>query len=65
MCRVSNVLCEIYGSTRGLSASVDELFERLGEKVRTECGARRTVLRMLGQIDFVMASAEAHGGIVE
>jgi len=55
---VSHILCDIYGSLRGQSAAVDELFGKLREKVANECGVQRMLLRVLGQIDFVMSTAE-------
>lgn len=55
---VANILCDIYGSLWGQSAMVDELFAKLREKVAGECAVQRMLLRLLGQIDFVMATAE-------
>ncbi|KAL7531245.1 hypothetical protein ACHAXR_010282 [Thalassiosira sp. AJA248-18] len=55
---VAHILCEIYGSLRGQSAAVDELFGKLREKVANECSVQRTLLRLLGQIDYVMTTAE-------
>lgn len=55
---VSHILIDIYGSLRGQSAAVDELFGKLREKVANECGVQRMLLRVLGQIDFVMSTAE-------
>eukprot|EP00578_Thalassiosira_sp_NH16_P029190 CAMPEP_0181103632 /NCGR_PEP_ID=MMETSP1071-20121207/14971_1 /TAXON_ID=35127 /ORGANISM="Thalassiosira sp., Strain NH16" /LENGTH=723 /DNA_ID=CAMNT_0023186723 /DNA_START=28 /DNA_END=2199 /DNA_ORIENTATION=- len=54
---VSHILCDVYGSLHGQSAAVDELFVKLREKVANECGVQRMLLRLLGQIDFVMAAA--------
>jgi U3 small nucleolar RNA-associated protein 15 len=55
---VAHILCDIYGSLRGQSAVVDELFAKLREKVANECSVQRMLLRLLGQIDFVMTTAE-------
>ncbi|KAL9186901.1 hypothetical protein ACHAXT_010621 [Thalassiosira profunda] len=55
---VAHILCDIYGSLRGQSAAVDELFARLGERVAGECSVQKMLLRLLGQIDFVMAAGE-------
>jgi len=55
---VAHILLDIYGSFIGQSAIVDELFTKLREKVANECNVQRMLLRLLGQIDFVMASAE-------
>mmetsp|Transcript_21222 Transcript_21222/g.44253 ORF Transcript_21222/g.44253 Transcript_21222/m.44253 type:complete len:705 (+) Transcript_21222:322-2436(+) len=55
---VAHILCDIYGSLRGQSAVVDELFAKLREKVASECSVQRMLLRVLGQIDFVMTTAE-------
>ena len=37
---------------------VDELFAKLKAKVTGECAVQKMLSRLLGQIDFVMASAE-------
>lgn len=58
---VAHMLCDIYGSLRGQSAAVDELFAKLREKVRYECTVQRMLLRLLGQIDYVMTAAEVLG----
>mmetsp|Transcript_11487 Transcript_11487/g.19896 ORF Transcript_11487/g.19896 Transcript_11487/m.19896 type:complete len:719 (-) Transcript_11487:2256-4412(-) len=55
---VAHILCDIYGSLRGQSAVVDELFAKLKEKVTNECSVQRMLLRLLGQIDYVMTTAE-------
>jgi U3 small nucleolar RNA-associated protein 15 len=55
---VAHILCDIYGSLIGQSSVVDELFSKLRNKVTNECSAQRMLLRMLGQIDLVMTSAE-------
>jgi len=55
---VAHILTDIYGSLRGQSAVVDELFAKLREKVATECSVQRMLLRLLGQIDYVMTTAE-------
>ena len=55
---VAHILCDIYGSLIGQSSVVDELFSKLRNKVANECSAQRMLLRMLGQIDFVMTTAE-------
>ncbi|KAL3768874.1 hypothetical protein ACHAW5_003346 [Stephanodiscus triporus] len=55
---VAHILCDIYGSLRGQSAVVDELFAKLREKVTNECSVQRMLLRLLGQIDYVMTTAE-------
>ena len=55
---MAHILCDIYGSLRGQSAAVDELFARLGERVAGESSVQKMLLRLLGQIDFVMAAGE-------
>eukprot|EP00804_Cyclotella_cryptica_P027257 CCRYP_014378-RA/>CCRYP_014378-RA protein AED:0.07 eAED:0.07 QI:300/1/1/1/1/1/2/346/664 len=55
---VAHLLCDIYGSVLGQSAIVDELFSKLKTKVTGECAVQKMLSRLLGQIDFVMASAE-------
>ena len=55
---VAHILCDIYGSLMGQSAVVDELFTKLREKVANECSTQRMLLRLLGQIDYVMTTAE-------
>ena len=55
---VAHILCDIYGTLIGQSSVVDELFSKLRNKVTNECSAQRMLLRMLGQIDFVMTTAE-------
>ena len=55
---VAHILCNIYGSLRGQSVPVDELFAKLKDKVTAECSVQRMLLRLLGQIDYVMTTAE-------
>lgn len=55
---VAHILCDVYGSLMGQSSMVDELFSKLRNKVTNECSAQRMLLRLLGQIDFVMTTAE-------
>jgi U3 small nucleolar RNA-associated protein 15 len=55
---VAHILCDIYGSLMGQSSVVDELFSKLRNKVTNECSAQRMVLGLLGQIDFVISTAE-------
>ena len=55
---VAHALCDIYGSLKGQSSAVDELFARLREKVASECAVQKMLLRLLGQIDYVMTTAE-------
>lgn len=55
---VVNILIDIYGFAIGQSALVDELFAKLKTKVTTECARQKNLLRLLGQIDFVLAGAE-------
>ena len=55
---VSHILCDIYGSLRGQSHLVDLLFSKLRDKVASECSVQRMLLRLLGQIDYVMTAAE-------
>ena len=55
---VAHILCDIYGSLRGQSAAVDDLFDKLRDKVTNECTVQRNLLRLLGQIDYVMTAAE-------
>lgn len=55
---VVHILIDIYGFAVGQSAMVDELFAKLKTKVMTECAVQKNLLRLLGQIDFVMAGAD-------
>ncbi|KAL7549399.1 hypothetical protein ACHAWF_012668 [Thalassiosira exigua] len=55
---VAHILCDVYGHLGGQSAAVDELFRRLREKVANECAVQKMLLRMLGQIDYVVTKAE-------
>ena len=55
---VAHILCDIYGTLRGQSAMVDELFDTLREKVANECTIQKMLLRLLGQINYVMTTAE-------
>ena len=55
---VAHILIDVYGSLKGQSAVVDELFAKLREKVTNECTVQRMLLRLLGQIDYVMTTAE-------
>jgi U3 small nucleolar RNA-associated protein 15 len=60
---VAHILCDIYGSLQGQSKLVDELFAKLREKVAGECTVQRMLLRLLGQIDFVMTTAEIQSSV--
>jgi len=55
---VVHIIIDIYGFAVGQSAIVDELFTKLKVKVGTECTVQKNLLRLLGQIDFVMANAD-------
>ena len=55
---MANILCDVYGSLRGQSAVVDELFSKLQEKVANECSVQRMILRLLGQLDYVITASE-------
>jgi U3 small nucleolar RNA-associated protein 15 len=55
---VAHILIDVYGSLKGQSAVVDELFAKLREKVTNECTVQKMLLRLLGQIDYVMTTAE-------
>jgi len=55
---VAHILCDVYGSLSGQSAVVDELFAKLREKVANECTVQKMLLRLIGQIDYVMTTAE-------
>ena len=55
---VAHILCDIYGSLHGQSAVVDELFAKLREKVTNECSVQKSILRLLGQLDYVITAAE-------
>lgn len=56
---VVHILIDIYGFAVGQSSLVDELFTKLKAKVGTECAVQKNLLRLLGQIDYVMAGADA------
>ena len=54
---VAHILCDIYGPLLGQSAVVDELFVKLRSKVAMECAVQKMLLRLVGQIDYVMNTA--------
>ena len=54
---MAHILCDIYGSLHGQSAVVDELFAKLREKVTNECSVQKSILRLLGQLDYVVTTA--------
>ena len=55
---MAHILIDIYGSLKSQSVVVDELFDKLRDKVANECAAQKVILRMLGQMDYVMTAAE-------
>ncbi|CAB9504635.1 associated protein 15 homolog [Seminavis robusta] len=59
---VSHMLIDIYSDVAGQSELVDELFGKLRMQVRNECRMQRGLLRLLGQIDAVVAMKPGSDG---
>jgi U3 small nucleolar RNA-associated protein 15 len=55
---LANKLIDIYQSVVGESEVVDELFRKLKVQIRNECRTQQILLRVVGQLDAVMASSE-------
>lgn len=56
---VAHKLCDVYGGVTGQSETIDELFDKLRNRVRDECRVQRSLLKIVGQLDSIMtASAE-------
>lgn len=56
---VADMLCDIYGRISGQSETIDELFGKLRNQVRDECGIQRSLLRIVGQIDALVSVLES------
>lgn len=57
---VTNILCDIYGYVFGQSETVDELFQKIRNKVKSECATMKKMLNLLGQINSIMYVAETY-----
>jgi len=57
---VTNILCDIYGCVFGQSEIIDEMIQRIRNKVRSECATMRKLLNLLGQINSIMYVAETY-----
>lgn len=55
---VAHKLCDIYGGVAGQSETIDELFEKLRSRVREECRVQKSLLRLVGQLDGIMTTAD-------
>jgi U3 small nucleolar RNA-associated protein 15 len=53
---VTHRLIDIYASTRGHSDKVDELFKKLRHQVSLETRAQRDVMKLVGQIESIIAN---------
>jgi U3 small nucleolar RNA-associated protein 15 len=53
---VSHMLIDIYGDVSGQSETIDELFSKLRTQVSTEARVQRKLLRIVGQLDGLLAS---------
>ena len=54
---LSNKLIDIYQSVAGESEVVDELFRKLKVQIKNECRTQQTLMRVVGQLDAVMAAS--------
>ena len=54
---VANKLVDIYGDVSGQSETIDELFVKLKQQVSAEARVQRKLLRIVGQIEAIAASA--------
>jgi U3 small nucleolar RNA-associated protein 15 len=55
---VANKLIDIYSNVSGQSEVIDELFDKLTTQVSGECRAQKMLLRVMGQLDAIMSTAE-------
>ena len=55
---VAHKLIDIYGNIGGESEMIDELFVKLKEQVSTEYKAQMLLLRVVGQLDAIMAATQ-------
>lgn len=53
---ISHRLIDIYASARGHSDKVDQLFKKLKDQVSLETRAQRDVMKLVGQIESIIAS---------
>jgi len=58
---ITNILCDIYGCVFGQSEIIDEIIQRIRNKVRSECSTMKKMLNLLGQINSIMYIAENYG----
>lgn len=56
---VADLLCDIYGQIAGQSETIDELFGKLRNQVRDECNVQRSLIRLVGQVDALVAVLES------
>jgi U3 small nucleolar RNA-associated protein 15 len=52
---VAHKIIDIYGDIAGQSETIDELFVKLKTSIRNECRAQKSLLRLIGQLDAIMA----------
>ena len=55
---VSHKLIDIYRDVAGQSETIDELFVKLRKQVSGEINAQKTLMRLIGQLDGIMAASE-------
>ena len=58
---LSNKLIDIYQSVAGESEVVDELFRKLKVQIKNECRTQQSLMRVVGQLDAVIASSDTMG----
>ena len=55
---IAHRLIDIYGDVSGQSETIDELFVKLKTQISNECNAQKSLLRIVGQIDAIMAAGD-------
>lgn len=53
---IAHKIIDIYGDVAGQSETIDELFVKLKMQVRNECRAQKSLLKLMGQLDAIMAA---------
>ena len=56
---IAHKLINIYGNVAGQSEVIDELFVKLKIQVRNECNAQKSIVRLVGQMDAIIAASES------
>ena len=51
---IAHKIIDIYGDVAGQSETIDELFVKLKNQVRSECRAQKSLLKLIGQLDAIM-----------